>query len=221
MASSSPLRPAREVNDFIDNDSDRSSVAFIPRHRWTTFEMNAVLALLCKGVHRAKSKGKNGKKGTKVTKDQVSQSHCQPHPAAASNHSLAQMSKDKILTFATALNECLNRGSAGSGGPDFHADIPLEEVEALLTRLGKEKKSAMAYIETHPPMRITRAKRLVFKRDIGFDGSKVEWKTGRREKMLAEVGGKVRRMREYRLAEEREQERQGRRGEAARASSRT
>lgn len=84
------------------------------------------------------------------------------------------------LTFATELNEALNPG--GPSRAAYARDVPVADVEALLGRLAVEKKAALAFIERTPPLKITRAKRRVFERDIGFDGSLREWNDGRRER---------------------------------------
>jgi len=70
---------------------------------WTEFEMQTVLALICKRVH---------------------------------------LRKGGVLTFATALNEALN-GRVGQRRGTMEDDVDVEDVDALLAWIYKEKKGAL------------------------------------------------------------------------------
>jgi hypothetical protein len=107
---------------------------------WTDFEINIVLALICKGDHLTNS----------------------------------------IFDFTTKVNEALNGKRPG----DYADDIPVADVQRLMSVMEKNKKAAFAFIERQPrPKVLTRAKKRVFQRDIPFDGSLREWhQDGRKER---------------------------------------
>ncbi|KAK8055847.1 hypothetical protein PG993_001074 [Apiospora rasikravindrae] len=83
-----------------------------------------------------------------------------------------------LLSFATKLNQTLN----GSGS--YADDIDIEDIEELLEKIEKNKKAALAFIERQGTSRITRTQRRVFERNLGFDGTMVEWEGGRKEKVM-------------------------------------
>ncbi|KAJ9155122.1 hypothetical protein NKR23_g2306 [Pleurostoma richardsiae] len=133
----SPKEHGPSVADIIaaETNADRGPPPL--RRHWTPFEMDTVLALLCKGVHRRRG---------------------------------------GLLTFATHLNEALAIGYRGQD-----RDIELEDVEAMLRVVLREKKAAIALIERQPTNHITRTQKRAFARSIPFDGSLREWVSGGRK----------------------------------------
>ncbi|ORY69867.1 uncharacterized protein BCR38DRAFT_405534 [Pseudomassariella vexata] len=99
-------------------------------HQWTDFELNTVLALICKDEHL---------RNTSTI------------PAAAPSSSF-------------------------------------RDVKELLSRLERDKRGAFFFIERQRrPQRITRTKRLVFQRNLNFNGTREEWEVeGRQEALVAQ-----------------------------------
>ncbi|KAK6843081.1 hypothetical protein PG987_003941 [Apiospora arundinis] len=81
------------------------------------------------------------------------------------------------LSFATRLNQTLN-------GDEGKNDIGIDDIEELLRHIEQDKKAALAFIERQGTSRLTRTQRLVFERNLGFDGSMAEWQGGRKEKVM-------------------------------------
>ncbi|KAI1333807.1 hypothetical protein F5Y15DRAFT_421517 [Xylariaceae sp. FL0016] len=128
------------------------------RRRWTKFELNAVLALICKGEHleKLRPRGRHGIQGR----------------------------GDQLMSFTSQLNEALH-GDSGR----YEKDIQLRDVSELMAFLAEHRKGAFQYIDRQgPPYRLTRAKKMIFARELDFDGSLEEWMHGgRREKAAQET----------------------------------
>ncbi|RYP67633.1 hypothetical protein DL769_005704 [Monosporascus sp. CRB-8-3] len=120
------------------------------KRSWNQFELDAVLALICKGHH---TRG--------------------------------------LIVFTDRLNMAVN----GSSGEE--EDITVDDVRELLEFLEERHKGAMRFIERQPaPCRITRRQKLVFARELPFDGSLQEWTVGgRREAEMKAKPERLRRMR--------------------------
>ncbi|KAL7626223.1 hypothetical protein AAE478_002993 [Parahypoxylon ruwenzoriense] len=92
--------------------------------------------------------------------------------------------------MAAKLNGILNKNGRGKvdDGDDKDSVVTPDHVAALLGELSQTHKAAMGFIERQRGAGcLTRAKRLVFMRRIGFDGSMKEWITeGRRDKVYKE-----------------------------------
>ncbi|RYP79169.1 hypothetical protein DL771_000147 [Monosporascus sp. 5C6A] len=120
------------------------------KRSWSQFELDAVLALICKGHHTRSP-----------------------------------------IVFTDMLNMAVN----GSFGEED--DIPVDDVRELLESLEERHKGAMRFIERQPaPCRLTRRQKLVFARELPFDGSLEEWTVGgRREAEMKAKPERLRRMR--------------------------
>ncbi len=64
--------------------------------------------------------------------------------------------------------------------PLHSSDIDVDAVRTMMETIETRKKAALAFIERQPTRAITRRQRLVFSRNIGFDGSIEEWERGRK-----------------------------------------
>ncbi|RYP45166.1 hypothetical protein DL768_008439 [Monosporascus sp. mg162] len=120
------------------------------KRSWNQFELDAVLALICKGHHTR-----------------------------------------SLIVFTDMLNMAVN----GNFGEE--EDIPVDAVRELLEFLEERHKAAMRFIERQPaPCRLTRRQKLVFARELPFDGSLQEWTVGgRREAEMKAKPERLRRMR--------------------------
>ncbi|KAK0645903.1 hypothetical protein B0T16DRAFT_457888 [Cercophora newfieldiana] len=144
-AEDSDRRKASESFKVTDKNGDEG-------REWTDFEMQTVLALICKRVH---------------------------------------LEKGGALTFATALNEALNRHPKDRD--NFDNDIDLQDVKDLLEWIYKEKKGALEFIERQTTRVPTRVAARVFARNLPYDGSDEEWRVhGRREQEAASRPEKLR-----------------------------
>ncbi|RYP17519.1 hypothetical protein DL765_004483 [Monosporascus sp. GIB2] len=120
------------------------------KRSWNRFELDAVLALICKGDHTR-----------------------------------------SLFVFTDRLNMAVN-GNFGEKG-----DISVDDVRELLEFLEERHKGAMRFIERQPaPCRLTRRQKLVFARELPFDGSLREWTAGGRRE--AEMKAKPERLRRLR-----------------------
>ncbi|RYP33674.1 hypothetical protein DL767_004669 [Monosporascus sp. MG133] len=120
------------------------------KRSWNKFELDAVLALICKGYHTR-----------------------------------------SLIVFTDMLNMAVNGNFGEKGG------IPVDDVRELLEFLEERRKGAMRFIERQPaPCRLTRRQKLVFARELPFDGSLEEWTVGGRRE--AEVKAKPERLRRMR-----------------------
>ncbi|RYP79736.1 hypothetical protein DL770_006525 [Monosporascus sp. CRB-9-2] len=119
------------------------------KRSWNQFELDAVLALICKGHHTR-----------------------------------------SLIAFTDMLNMAVNGNFGGK------EDIPVDDVQELLEFLEERHKAAMRFIERQPaPCRLTRRQKLVFARELPFDGSLEEWTVGgRREAEMKAKPERLRRM---------------------------
>ncbi len=102
------------------------------QRRWTAFETDTLLGLICKGVD-----------------------------------------KTGILRLTRELNKAVNPSGSGP-------IINLREAEAMLERIEKEKKAAIAFISRQRVGVVTRVQKQVFSRNLDFDGTREEWEAGRK-----------------------------------------
>ncbi|RYP07304.1 hypothetical protein DL764_002619 [Monosporascus ibericus] len=117
------------------------------KRSWNQFELDAVLALICKGHHTR-----------------------------------------SLIVFADMLNMAVD-GNFGD-----KEDISVDDVRELLEFLEERHKGALRFIERQPaPCRLTRRQKLVFARELPFDGSLQEWTVGGRRE--AEMKAKPQRLR--------------------------
>ncbi|RYO74732.1 hypothetical protein DL763_011346 [Monosporascus cannonballus] len=128
------------------------------KRSWNQFELDAVLALICKGDHTR-----------------------------------------SLFVFTDRLNMAVN-GNFGE-----KEDISVDDVRELLEFLEERHKGAMRFIERQPaPCRLTRRQKLVFARELPFDGSLREWTVeGRRDAEMKAKPERLRRMRTRRHDPER------------------
>ncbi|KAI0024819.1 hypothetical protein F4780DRAFT_478607 [Xylariomycetidae sp. FL0641] len=161
-------------------------------HMWTDFEMNAVLALICSGEHLA-LQHRRYKPARRIARGAGAYSldHDEPlssSPPNAGDDDEEEESeildpRDPIIPFAKKLNQAIN-----GAGKAFNRDIPLHDVRSMLATVYNNRKAALCFIDRQPGAGIiTRAKKRVFQRALGFDGSLAEWTAGgRREKVARE-----------------------------------
>lgn len=119
--------------------------------------MHTLLCLMAKGVHREKRSKKNDDPG-----------HAKRHAH---------------LEVATALNNAVHKN-------DYESDIPKQEVSRMIDQLLEERKAILGpggYMDRATRGRITRGLKRMWDRPTKFDfnGSKGEWKRGRKEKEMA------------------------------------
>lgn len=84
------------------------------------------------------------------------------------------------MHIADKLNMALNPGSSRKN-PEYDRDIPHDEVQHMLNRILSKKMHALDVSERDFRPTITRTKVNAFVRSLGFDGSKEEWVTGRKD----------------------------------------
>ncbi|RDW59709.1 hypothetical protein BP6252_12796 [Coleophoma cylindrospora] len=130
-------------------------------HDWTPFELHTLLCLMARGYHL----GGIHKRTKGSTKDELQ--------AAASRHA--------YLDLATKLNETISRGN-------FINDIPVKSIFNKIDEILETHKGPVAYMERQRVGRMTRGLKYVFARSppIGFTGTKAEWDSGRKEKVMEE-----------------------------------
>lgn len=92
-----------------------------------------------------------------------------------------KVSKDP-MHLTDKLNRALNPASSSSQ-PAYSRDIPHADVQDMLKRMLSKKAHAVDFSERNYSSPVTRAKVNAFMRNLGFDGSKVEWEAGRDEKV--------------------------------------
>ncbi|RDW65422.1 hypothetical protein BP5796_10114 [Coleophoma crateriformis] len=130
-------------------------------HDWTPFELHTLLCLMARGYHL----GGMQKRTKGSTKDELQ--------AAATRHA--------YLDLATKLNETISRGN-------FINDIPVKTIFNKIDEILETHKGPIAYMERQRVGRMTRGLKYVFARSppIGFTGTKTEWESGRKEKVMEE-----------------------------------
>lgn len=94
-------------------------------------------------------------------------------------------SKDP-MDLTDKLNRALNPASSGTQ-PAYSRDVPHVDVQAMLKRVLSKKSHAVDLSDRIYTAPVTRTKLNAFMRNLGFDGSKDEWKSGRREEMKVET----------------------------------
>lgn len=85
------------------------------------------------------------------------------------------------LDLATKLNETISRGN-------FFGDIPKNSIFNKIDEILDTHKGPIGYMERQHVGRMTRSMKYVFARSppIDFTGTKVEWESGRKQKVMAE-----------------------------------
>ncbi|KAL1866207.1 hypothetical protein Daus18300_006871 [Diaporthe australafricana] len=95
-----------------------------------------------------------------------------------------RVSKDPMY-ITDILNRALNPASSGKK-PAYNRDIPHDEVQEMLKRILLKKMHAVDVSERNVRSQVTRVKVNAFMRNLGFDGSKEEWKSGRAKEARVE-----------------------------------
>ncbi|CAJ2506170.1 Uu.00g003000.m01.CDS01 [Anthostomella pinea] len=162
MAHSSQTEPATSSPRSPQQEHQQQKPKRRKQRTWNDFELTTALALICKGEHKAPPSQYRKRRYT--------------------GHTNGDGSNDMIFSFATKLNEALNGAEPGN----YDRDIPVRDVRELLGALGRHRKGAMSFLERQgTPMVLTRTKKRVFMRELGFDGSMEEWVVGQRREMVA------------------------------------
>lgn len=109
-----------------------------------------------------------------------------------------RISPDDPMYLADRLNNALNpeRATTDTAEKIYGADIPMQDVQAMLRRIMSKKKHAIDISDRHKSNVVTKRKIAAFMRGLEyFDGSEEEWKVGgRRDRMLVERAKMRRRM---------------------------
>lgn len=153
-------------------------------HKWTTWEVRALICLIIKGEHR-------------VYDD----------PAYFTDKLNSALNPSPSVTNKS--NGSSNGETDAPMRPSrSQQDIPHRDVQAMLKRILTKKKHAVEISQRDHTYNVTRKKMAAFMRNIDFDGSPEEWEAGRREKVLADG---VKKQNKKRITGRREKEERKRR----------
>jgi hypothetical protein len=139
-------------------------------HKWTNFELRALLCLLVRNVH------KTGLDSTELERLGSSTAPRHQHRnLPRSGNSPKNSGRLAYVDVATALNDCCHKF-------DYENDIPVRDVIDMVDKMLLDNKGAVCYSERQPVGRLTRSANRVWKRKINYDGSNAEWEAGRKQK---------------------------------------
>jgi len=139
-------------------------------HKWTNFELRALLCLLVRNVH------KTGLDSTELERLGSSTAPRHQHRnLPRSGNSPKNSGRLAYVDVATALNDCCHKF-------DYENDIPVRDVIDMVDKMLLDNKAAACYSERQPVGRLTRSANRVWKRKINYDGSNAEWEAGRKQK---------------------------------------
>ncbi|ROW12539.1 hypothetical protein VMCG_00191 [Cytospora schulzeri] len=92
------------------------------------------------------------------------------------------LTSDDPMHIADLLNMALNPNPSRNNS-SYRRDIPHDDIQHMLKRILSKKMHAVDVAERDTRPSVTRTKVNAFMRNLGFDGTKDEWMTGRKETM--------------------------------------